>query len=68
LLKVLFINDSTTSANWGDRAAATSLKSMVAAAGGQDRPKCLGDDLALSSFGGHFTHLEDPRETDSGKL
>ena len=59
-MKVLFINDSTTSANWGDRAAAISLKSMVAASGGRIVRSVSEDDLALSSFGGHFTHLEDP--------
>ncbi len=59
-MKVLFINDSTTSANWGDRAAAISLKAMVAASGGRIVRRVSEDDLALSSFGGHFTHLEDP--------
>ncbi|NLE74850.1 MAG: hypothetical protein GX604_09525 [Actinobacteria bacterium] len=33
-MKVIFINDSTSSPNWGDRAAATSLKRMIREAGG----------------------------------
>jgi hypothetical protein len=58
-LKVLFINDSTTNANWGDRAAAISLRAMVTASGGRITHSISEDDLALSSFGGHFAYLED---------
>ena len=36
-MKVLFINDSTSSSNWGDRAAAWSLKAMVAEADAEDQ-------------------------------
>ena len=34
-MKVLFINDSTSSPNWGDRAAAVSLMAMTSSRGGQ---------------------------------
>ena len=34
-MKVLFVNDSTSSSNWGDRAAAVSLMAMVRQRGGQ---------------------------------
>ncbi len=34
-MKVLFVNDSTSSSNWGDRAAATSLMAMVKQRGGR---------------------------------
>lgn len=33
-MKVLFINDSTSNPNWGDRAAAIALKQMIIASGG----------------------------------
>jgi polysaccharide pyruvyl transferase WcaK-like protein len=50
-LKVLFINDSTSSSNWGDRAAAISLMAMVRAAGGEIAFSVAEDDLWQSSFG-----------------
>ena len=50
-LKVLFINDSTSSANWGDRAAAFSLKAMVAEAGAEISGIITEDDLARTQFG-----------------
>ncbi len=34
-MNVLFVNDSTSSPNWGDRAAAVSLKAMITERGGQ---------------------------------
>ena len=58
-MRVLFVNDSTTNANWGDRAAAISLKAMVVASGGQIDHIITEDDLALSSFGGRFAYLEE---------
>jgi hypothetical protein len=51
-LKVLFINDSTSSANWGDRAAAFSLKAMVAEAGAAISGIVTEDDLTQTQFGG----------------
>ena len=50
-LKVLFINDSTSSSNWGDRAAAFSLKAMVAEAGATISGVITEDDLGLTRFG-----------------
>ena len=50
-LKVLFINDSTSSANWGDRAAAFSLKAMVAEAGATISGIITEDDLGQTRFG-----------------
>ena len=50
-MKVLFINDSTSSANWGDRAAAFSLKAMVAGAGANISGIITEEDLALTRFG-----------------
>jgi hypothetical protein len=50
-LRVLFVNDSTSSANWGDRAAAFSLKAMVAEAGATISGIITEDDLARTQFG-----------------
>ena len=50
-LKALFINDSTSGANWGDRAAAFSLKAMVAEAGATISGVITEDDLGLTRFG-----------------
>ena len=50
-MKVLFINDSTSSANWGDRAAAFSLKAMVAEAGAKISGIITEEDLARTQFG-----------------
>jgi hypothetical protein len=58
-VKVLFINDSTTNSNWGDRAAAISLKEMVAAKGGRITYTVSEDDLALSSFGRRLAYMEE---------
>lgn len=52
VLKVLFINDSTSNANWGDRAAAFSLKAMVADAGASISGIITEEDLARTQFGG----------------
>jgi hypothetical protein len=50
-LKVLFINDSTSSSNWGDRAAAFSLKAMVAEAGANISGTITEEELAHTQFG-----------------
>ncbi len=60
-MKVLLINDSTTDSNWGDRAAAISLKAMVAASDGQITRTVTEDDLAFSSFGTRFSYVEETR-------
>jgi Polysaccharide pyruvyl transferase len=51
VLKVLFVNESTTNSNWGDRAAAFSLKAMVAQAGATISGTITEDDLARTQFG-----------------
>jgi len=50
-VKVLFINDSTSSSNWGDRAAAVSLMAMVGQSGGQIVYAVTEQNLWDSSFG-----------------
>ena len=50
-MKVLFINDSTSNSNWGDRAAAFSLKAMVAEAGASISGIITEEDLARTQFG-----------------
>jgi polysaccharide pyruvyl transferase WcaK-like protein len=50
-MKVLFINDSTTNPNWGDRAAATSLMEMIGATGGRITRAVSEDELKRSTFG-----------------
>lgn len=49
-MNVLFVNDSTSNANWGDRAAAISLKHMVTQSGGIISRAISEDDLGNSSF------------------
>jgi polysaccharide pyruvyl transferase WcaK-like protein len=49
-MKVLFINDSTSNPNWGDRAAAISLKKMVTESGGNIIEAISEDELAGSTF------------------
>lgn len=50
-MKVLLINDSTSNPNWGDRAAAVSLKELITAAGGEIVAAISERSLVLSSFG-----------------
>lgn len=49
-MNVLLINDSTTNANWGDRAAAISLMAMIAASGGRIAHAVTEDELRFSAF------------------
>ena len=49
-MNVLFINDSTSNTNWGDRAAATSLKMLIAGAGGTISHAVTEAELWASSF------------------
>lgn len=49
-MKVLFVNDSTSNCNWGDRAAAISLKHMVAQYGATICHTITEDALVHSSF------------------
>ncbi len=63
-LNVLFINDSTSSSNWGDRAAAYSLKAMVAEAGATISGIITEEDLARTQFGGP---PEDPHSSVHGR-
>jgi polysaccharide pyruvyl transferase WcaK-like protein len=49
-MKVLLINDSTSNPNWGDRAAAISLKKMISEMGGNITEVISEDDLRYSTF------------------
>ena len=49
-MKVVLINDSTTNSNWGDRAAAISLKAMIEARGGEIICAVTEDNLRFSVF------------------
>ena len=50
-VEVLFVIDSTSNSNWGDRAAAFSLKAMVAEAGAGISGIVTEEDLARTQFG-----------------
>lgn len=50
-VRVLLINDSTSNPNWGDRAAALSLKTLVERQGGQIEVCITEDDLIAFEFG-----------------
>ena len=49
-MKVFFVNDSTSNHNWGDRAAAISLKHMITLSGGTICDALTEDALKQSSF------------------
>ena len=49
-MKVLFINDSTTSSNWGGRAATVPLRMMIRRSGGDIVKTITIDDLVSSSL------------------
>lgn len=50
-MNILFINDATSNSNWGDRAAAFSLKEMVVQAGGSISGIVTEEALARTQFG-----------------
>lgn len=49
-MKVLFINDSTSNPNWGDRAAAISLRRMILDSGGEIVATISEDELRHAAF------------------
>jgi hypothetical protein len=50
-VRALFVNDSTTDANWGGRAATVSLRMMIAHSGCEITETLMMDDLVRTSFG-----------------
>jgi hypothetical protein len=54
-MKVVFINDSTSDPNWGDRAAASSMRQMIVEAGGEVVRAVSEDELFHLSVGRHST-------------
>lgn len=50
-MKVLFVNDSTDNSNWGDRAAAITLKRMVKRLGGTIHGSLAERHLASGTYG-----------------
>jgi hypothetical protein len=64
-MRVLLMNDTTTNSNWGDRAAAISLKSMILAMGCHITHTITEDDLILSLFNEHFAYLENEQNNKS---
>jgi len=57
--KVLFINDSAGQRNWGDRAAAVSLRAMIGSLGGEIVAAITEAELHSSSF------LEPPSDPEA---
>ena len=55
-VKVLFVNDATSNRNWGDRAAATSLRAMIGAVGGEIVHAIGEDELASTALRGRTVH------------
>lgn len=49
-MKILLVNDSSSNPNWGDRAAAISLKRMIADAGATIDAVITEDELRATSF------------------
>ena len=50
-MDVLLVDDATTSANWGDRAASAALMEMIRAVGGRIAHVLTEDELWSSTFG-----------------
>lgn len=50
-MKVLFVNDSSSNPNWGDRAAAIALNSMISAVGGHVSYALTESALSASQLG-----------------
>jgi len=50
-MRVLLINDSSSNPNWGDRAAAYSLRAMIEAVGGEITESVSELELGTSTFG-----------------
>ena len=57
-MKVLFINDSTTSSNWGGRGATVPLRMMIGRSGGDIVKTITIDDLISSSLDGRAAPQE----------
>jgi len=49
-MRVLYINDATSNRNWGDRAAASSLRALLRSAGGEIVHTIREDELASTAF------------------
>lgn len=62
-MKVLLINDSTSNPNWGDRAAAISLKKMITRIGGNIIEIFSEDELKSSSFFSDHTNHDENRNS-----
>src|SRR4051812_32910290 len=58
-MKVLFVNDSTSNPNWGDRAAAIALRRMIIASGGIITKQIYEEEL----FGDFFSNKSINKET-----
>lgn len=67
-MKVLFINDSTSSSNWGDRAAASSLMEMARARGARFIRVVTEQNIWDSSFEPESGHFSEPVESRSHSL
>ncbi len=62
MVRVLLINDSLSNPNWGDRAAAVSLRRMIAEVGGEVAHFITERSLIFSTFAKPQTYVDAPEE------
>ncbi|MCI0563608.1 MAG: polysaccharide pyruvyl transferase family protein [Nitrososphaera sp.] len=67
-MKILFINDSTSNPNWGDRAAAIALKKMIADSRGDITNVISEEELYGSLFSKNKTKRNDEQVVKQGAV
>ncbi len=67
-MDILFINDSASGANWGDRAAAVSLRQMIETVGGRVPFAITEDELYASRFFDATINPDSPTENRTKEI
>lgn len=67
-MKVLFINDSASNPNWGDRAAAISLKKMIKDVGGKIIYNITEEEIYQSNFNKKQNEYSEKKQTSQAKI
>ena len=62
-MRILYINDATSSSNWGDRASSTSLRQRIAEAGGDVVFAFTERQLIRVEFGAQLASHDQPRSS-----
>ena len=67
MVKILLINDSSSNPNWGDRAAAISLKTIITKHGGSIEATISEEELSRSNFDNLVDRLPQGRKKEKMK-